>query len=655
MNLAEVLEVWLGALDPPAGDPVRDQERTLYLGAGFTKAAFNGAPLFNEYRDVVLRAIFERQEGLPESLRRLESDGRTPPEWEGASITDLIEILHDLAGRRQVIESLLVDPGPASFALQPGRCGPFRNLLPDRMDGVYRTLDQWKSAIRRSVPTHMRALDPVGPPITLGRLVYEGIVRQVMTTNWDDYVEVGCWLAGIQVSRHDNAAESSLNAPHPRSREDGWCMEVHRFDCPRDVALYPRRADSVPLLKLHGGVDHVVDTLRKMARGTLTREQADAALEEGFLVATSDLTDWRDASQWVADAVGDAFRTSRVLLLGVSGEDTVTFRAARSRIQEWERRNRESALEARGRFHSDEGPREVRRHHAPLVAADFAPKPRLACMMMVRHPDGPARVQAARADAGFTLRAAYAWHLLRHILTVLTSGLPRAAAELSRRLTPRLEAEVACGDGTRAPLVALLSEAVGPSARWAALAEARPPFSRFVFLPETYWWYAPWTRPAPNEIACQAPGNEIPVSHALQIAGCLEVLSRSRARGRPSLEIDPWTGVVRVLDTHPCTLLRDRNLLLMPWPWPLEEGVESPMLRSALREWATRIPGRSLGALASPRTWIVPLADPENARLRQQVGDRRHLLVGNARKDLVLLDWYLEPHVLQPEAGGPAQ
>lgn len=576
-SLADALSAWFGGLDgngdgmPHAGL----EERVLFLGAGFTKAANPEAPLFSDYVEPIAREL-RQGAGLPPWLVSAIDPGTN------ADPSDLVELLDETQGRRAVVETLIAEPAAGSFALEPACFRPHRRRLPPRAESTYRTLNQWQEAIRSVQPTHLAPLHPTGPPDMVGRLVAEGWISRVLTTNWDAYIELGCWLVGLPV---DSAGDHDAPVPGPG---------VQVYDAPRRVALQPRRTDRVPLLKLHGGVGHVYEILRLAGEGLLTAAETDARLAEAFLVATSDLTHWHDAAQWVQDAVADALRASRVLFLGVSGADPVTYRAVRERIGEWERRRvewerdcRNDALELRN---AEPG-------LAPFIAVDYSPRERLAAMMAERVPRGQPRFRALKGDAAHVLRLAYAWGLLR-LLVGQADRTQACMHRLGTDLSARLRQEADADRDAPKPLIDLLCCAMGPGARWAAIAEHIPPFESRPIAPEARWWYAPWSRTAPD------------ARNLAQILACVAVLSAPAKRyaGTDLFGVDPWSGVVQVSDKHPNEHVRDRDLLLLPWPWPVERGLRSADLALAIRNQVAWGFGRSNACLGSPRKWVVPVA-----------------------------------------------
>lgn len=610
MELSEALEVWGGELNPsPHFYRLKKQapdQRVLYLGAGFTKATNSSAPLFGQYSSMVMEQLCQLPT-FPEALREAFRE----KSFDGAAITELAELYHNYAGRRKLAELFMTEPvGQDHYSLAPGAYQDWLQPLPPRGEATYRSLEHWQALVDRHQPLHLSVLNPGAPPHMVGRLLWEGSIQQVLSTNWDSYVELGAWLTGLVVERAGKAHLETRNR-----------QTLQVFDRGRSVSLFTRHRQPL-LLKLHSGIDVVCELLDQVGRGWLTQEQAEQQLRSYFLVSSTDLTHWRDATQWVQDVVSDALRASRVLFVGVSGADPVTFRAVRARVQEWELAARDWTTEQAHvpRLHRDAEPETL-----PLVAlarGQLAKNLRLACMMSIQPPRGSSDIHVATSDGHFGLRGAYAWSLLRQMLQRLELDDPlhqKLAVELEQRLKAELNGGNSC------PLLSLLCDALGPNARWAALAEGRTPFDAIPTEAAARWWYAPWF---------YERSEAVPVSTKAiqQLVACAAWLSRQHplraeaADDAPrSIQVDAWTGVVQVPEwqvlegKEPSSPLQDllsgRDLLLLSWPWKPREGVSAHALRWGLKHSLHWQVGRSLSWLASPRLVLLPVGDPQEAAL----------------------------------------
>lgn len=234
-------------------------------------------------------------------------------------------------------------------------------------------------------------------------------------------------------------------------------------------------------------------------------------------------------------------------------------------------------------------------------------------MMAVRAPRGQPRFHAVPGEAGHVLRAAYAWGLLRLLLGAV-DATGSGVGELGPQLTWRLSAETDARANEPKPLTDLLCDALGPGARWAGIAEGIPPFEFRPVRPEARWWYAPWGQDGARAVLDPA--------NLHQILACAATLAGLRMTwdGGDLLKVGPWTGMVHVSERHPNEEIRDRDLLLLPWPWPVRRGLRSADLGLALRKVAAWGLGRPNTRLGSPRRRVVPIAAwplPESCDIKE--------------------------------------
>lgn len=612
IDLVETLVGWLGPLGPDpslcarsgargggAGEDTTPR-RVLLLGSGFTKSAWEGAPVFRAFRPL-LQERLARAGTVPATLQPLIGDhggeetgyparsrcprSSAPPEIDPA---ELIQMVDQYLGRVAVARTILAEPQGASPRLLPPQ-DPVRRPLPPRGDSAFRSFKLWCQAIESHQPTHLAPLHPTGPVALLGRLIAEGVVETILSTNWDAYVELACALAGLRVCDADDRD----HAKPTWLEELGGRLQV--FESPGEATLHPRPRHGAVLLKLHGGVRTLHRLLAGLDHGDLSHQQAERELRRCFLVSSEDLVHWREPSDWVREAVGDALRASSLLALGLSGADPVIFRALRQRICEWEKEENDAETAA------------PRRRPPPFAAIDRSPQLRLTNMMAVRGRGLPEH-RVVQAGGSVALRAAYAWWLVGRLAGALAVRSGREE-EVRTALLDTLLAEIrqlAQDESLYTPLLDLLCGSLGPGARWAALAERRPPFHASVVSPLRRWWYAPWGRLRRSGEACPANLEEI-AGFAAAVA-----CTAPRTEGPAGVTVDPWTGVVHLGPRH--RLLEDgvvsgsgANLLPLPWPWPVGRGLASSDLRSELRDRFTWGPGRSLESLARSPLWLVPL------------------------------------------------
>ena len=581
--LSEAVGSWLY----PPGGAGTVPERALVLGAGFTKSCWGGAPSFEDLGALLRDRLSEAGEAGKNALAK-------------AGPSDLVELLDHRKGRAEVARAVLAEPSGTPRLYPP--FDPASRPPAARSPSAFRSLKQWKEALEASSPTHLDPLRPDGAALMLGRLVAEGVVGEILTTNWDAYIELGCLLAGVCVCDGDEQVDG----------KPLWLQTLdHRlwvYETARDAAFRPRPRHGTVLFKLHGGIRSLQRILTDLLEARARPEEVDSELRSSFLVATEDLIHWEVPSQWVADVTADVLRSHSVLTIGVSGSDPVLYRAFRTRVREWERSRREVETPAAMPLPA-------------LVGTDKYPKARTLNMLTLDEARGRPSVPLAVAGGAEVLRAAYAQWLLEGRL-LAAAGSSSWPSVLAARLLGRLRTEVDslpdCGAAPQAPrLVPVLCDALGPGARWAAIAELKGPFSRMSGASEPFrrWWYAPWP-------------DEIPGDHARELVSFLALVVED------PVAVDSWSGLIRVAPGKLLEKLRELGLvtsgqeggvsfLPLPWPWRETWGLDGPWLWQELSVRFHWGPGMGLESLARAPVWIVPLpALPTN---------RRTALVGGVR------------------------
>jgi hypothetical protein len=518
--------------------------------------------------------------------------------------SELVQLVDQHLGRVAVARAVLSEPGVKSLCLYPPTDSTLRPM-PPRMPSAFRSLKAWRDVVATYHPTHFDPLNPRSPLLSLGRLVSEGVVDVILTTNWDAYIEVGCLLVGVRVGDCDEAT----------TRKEGWLSALPAwlwvYETPSEAAFFTRPQAAVALFKLHGGVRTILGILTRLLHGEIGRKDAEVQLRRTFLVSSEDLVHWREINRWVAEATGDTVRSHRVLMVGLSGADPVIYRAMRERAREWE----DSAQDPANQNVAGQ---------LPVWAADLRPTLRLRNMLSVRARSG-ANESVAQAGAGSTLRGAYAWWLLSHLTRALSCE-DLAEARTKALLRSALAAELASSSaGDPTPLLDLLDLSIGPGSRWAAIAERRGPFQLQAIssplFPFRRWWYAPWG------LERGGAGGGPQRAALRETAGFAAVLACcAHGRPRPVVQVEPWTGVVRLPSDHPLAarhpcLHGTANLLPLPWPWASVKGATSPSLGQELREGFGWGPGRSLDHLAAAPLFLVPLPWPDPQTIGElQVG-----------------------------------
>jgi hypothetical protein len=528
-----LIERWWGeATDQP--------RRALFIGAGFAKSAAPWSPLFNDYREPLYELLHRdgcEWADLPVELAKEKWW------WSSLSVTDLIERVDRRMGREKLARVILAEPMTKPTIL-PARDAIARPV-PDGMPQTYPTLKQWASIVTTSRALHLEPLLPQSGVNVLGRLIAEGVVDDLLSTNWDALIELGCMLAGLRVE----------DADEPAGPRGEWhSLLPHRirvFETQDElVARWPVHGE-MALFKLHGGVR----TLNRLLAQGPTEAQ-DEDLRRSFFLSATDLSRWEGATQWVDERVSATLRSCATLFLGVSGADPVTFHGVRKQIAAWE----ETAAHQRRR---DAAVWPFR-----TVAVDFGADLRLRNMLTIYLPDGRLDEPVCMGSVPIVLHGAHARRMLAWMEEDCAADQRADVRELHRLVCGALDA---CDRHSSAPpVVLLLSMSLAWGARHAASALAVGPFEVVhpSSAPFRRWWHAPW-RDAPREARRRCLRAALPV-----------LLRLAR---RDGLQVDPSTGIV-TLPSAPAGGSAEENLLLLPCPWQVDFEWRDPRLAGVLRD-----------------------------------------------------------------------
>ncbi len=600
MRIDLLLEQWLGPLvvTRPASPP---SERALFVGAGYAKSVYGAAPTFREL--------------VPEAVRRLRAAGM----WQsGAGREELdpgevFEALTARLGRLRTARAILSEPhiSPHGMALAEHPLHQDEWPLPLDSESVWRTLGEW----RRAASYNYRHLSPLNPRrgvALLGRLVAERAINRVLSLSWDAYLELGCLLVGLPVvDEHDTDGESAWNGcARPRIRV---------YERASDATLNCRGQGDVDLFKLHGGVRTLHHLLDDVQHRRLTPENAELELRQSFMVSSSDLVSWREQIPWVRELVMDTMASHATLFLGVSFSDPAVFQAVREQIKRWEDAARQIRSGVAGRQPRTFNRRAdgARRPHLAAITRSTGLRVRNAMRVSLppevgyreipRYPNQRAQEYCGAADAVDALRCAYAWHLGQILLRALLPDRNRTAELLEARLRDAVQRRSRSRtDGSShgptaaaagADPVELLCDALGPSARWAALAERRPPFSPFQWARDEglgAFLYAPWNV---GLEACHGVAENLRL-----IARVLAALTAPSSQWQAAVSrVGEWVEIHRT-DSRMAPV---RRIWFWPWPWPVRFGLHSPYLTQALR---SALPANTAGhGTPLPQVELCPL------------------------------------------------
>ena len=562
--LSEALSRWLGRLED---DHAVDDHRALFSGAGFTKATWSGAPLFSDLEANFRAALADTPIGQTVNEKDASIDS-----------SDLVEAVDHYRGRRHLARCLLAEPVGVSRLRLTNPAAPFDRPPPSRMAVTFRTIEDWIEGLRRHGEASLSFLTPSSPPLLVARFVKDRVVRDILSTNWDSFLELGCHLGGVRIVEGEQRT-----CPADRDRRPS--LEV--FESAKDISARPRSRDHAKLYKLHGGVRTMT---RLMTATNGTDEQSEEELRNAFLASSSDLLDWSDRSQWVADIVGVTLRSSRVMTIGVGGADVVVYRAFRKHMTESGSAQRLPTT----------------------VAVDRSPSVRLTNMM---HSSSREPSAVATSDGAAALRHAYAWWFLGRLQHGLTKRGPSPdrtrAARLNARIVEEVDNPTSSKGGIAPNLTDVIVDAIGPALEWIQAARHPESIVRSNFrTPTSIWDYCSWPTRWNAEF-CR------------QVVAMCDVLTTRSATPSERLEVDPWTGIIHLPRRHLVADIftpgRALGLLPIPDPWHGEKDadpVSSARLAATLTRFFRTPPSRHGIALARAPLRIVRLGGMPTTKIR---------------------------------------
>ncbi len=296
---------------PATGNPLFSR-KVLFLGAGFTRSIDRGAPLFGELATRAQAVLQDAGDPIPYRSLAWDFPDR------------LFERFEQNFGRSRLAESVFKWPSESH---------PLARII-----GIYSLPEVWKnpsSPLRRryfawmlfedylqhlaqSYPQHVPAVAPLSPPVMLARLLREGILKTIVSTNWDAPVEIGCHATGLLINSH-------LNHGIPADVPGGDTVTVRS---PLDLYHEGHQDDSIEILKVNGCFQHIAEAYR-----INDEKRREELLGYALAITVMDLDSW-DGPSWVASAVQEALRGARVLFVGASGHDQVTYRVVRRIIHD---------------------------------------------------------------------------------------------------------------------------------------------------------------------------------------------------------------------------------------------------------------------------------------------------------------------------------
>lgn len=591
-SIADIYDGWYGI---PARYSLTYPKRSLIVGAGLSKSMDSDAPLFTDIRRTAEHTFAQELYG--------ES---------GVDPSELFEAMLMVWNRRKVVETILSEPHHI-WALNPPRfLGNSKRSATGA--GFFRTLKEYTHLIkahRWDIPL----IDSRRGALLVGRLVVEGIVDQILSTNWDVGAELGCYLAGTYVV--DEQDEQDLKptiSTHQR---------VRVYDNAHDVHKHPVKQNEPAIFKLHGGIRELYRLLSNTSG--VSDAKIEKELKDGFLVSTSDLHLWHGRAKWVDGTVNATLRSSSCLFVGVSFADPCFYHAVRDRIESW----------CKSRPSTDTSFSE----RPPTFAIDYSAALKARNAMTIWAAGNPSSSVPAnnlrKADAVLSLRQLLSLHYVDILLRAF-----RLSEEGQQPSHDAVEIKTFLGgvknrirvSSAEINWVGILLDCVVPSSRWAAIAECIYPFkpARALFFDpqlsnnwtfekndrtttcssgyhqsQASWWQAKWAHDCQTSNRCSSCKQLRQIGRTLCHLSRLESYTLKADRINESLCLEKISGNGNLP-------LTTRKFYLWPWAWGWKAGLNSHRLWHASQSIAGyRTPSPHLQSRGGSA--IVIAADPDNS------------------------------------------
>lgn len=170
--------------------------------------------------------------------------------------------------------------------------------------------------------------------LTVARLAKEGLISEIITTNWDDLLELACYAVGMYIRTSDGSTFGPTGVEWNSTDDVQSFLEYKRYNN-YAIAISEREEyynSQIPpktaffIYKIHGSVDQIDKRLSEKAI-------VDDEFPVNMVITHRDLLDWRN-DRWSEDLVNSILRSHDVVFSGLSGQDNVIYATIRRLIEE---------------------------------------------------------------------------------------------------------------------------------------------------------------------------------------------------------------------------------------------------------------------------------------------------------------------------------
>lgn len=194
----------------------------------------------------------------------------------------------------------------------------------------YLPLKDYVRLFLSSAPLSYDGARPDGANLVLARMLREGYVRTIITTNFDALLELGAFLVGMSISDGEDLEHHPSRRHRLHDNLSGGTHETLMVLEPvtSTSAIRWTGARTGYLLKIHGGIRHVDHVLCRPLSLSPALTPAPPLTPELMIMIHSRMMGYHENS-WQGTLLNEAYQNARLLLIGSSASDVVTFRLVR--------------------------------------------------------------------------------------------------------------------------------------------------------------------------------------------------------------------------------------------------------------------------------------------------------------------------------------
>lgn len=166
------------------------------------------------------------------------------------------------------------------------------------------------------------------PHLIIARLAKEGLIHELVTTNYDTLLELGFWATGME--RVDENFDPPFASP--------WTEYFITLPSKKDYLRSLPYRSIFRLHKIHGCADDLIKHYAKSCKHRneeciIVDECGNLIRDSNFVITHKELLDWR-SDNWAQALLEDRARNHFIVFIGFSGSDNVLHNSLRNIFRE---------------------------------------------------------------------------------------------------------------------------------------------------------------------------------------------------------------------------------------------------------------------------------------------------------------------------------